>query len=285
MTLSKFTSFSLGILFSGALAAQTANTPPTLQALNIERALDPASGVLTVATPTIPPVIAAGLLSGALELRESMNYNPTNQVLTINAFTVQTGAPIPTPPSPAVTAATFSIATMNVDKIYSALTPKPSLMLVGTVASNSPPSPYGTLAGAPASLSIGYTTDTPPKLNTVVLSISGEAVEFSAAAQGTLTFVQPATPPTQGNTPTIVISSPTSVYTRQADLDASNSTSSNMPLTFAWTVVNGTADIARGNTGKALAYLNGGFGSYTFKVTVTDAKGVASTQNVVINYY
>ena len=284
MISSKLNRFSLGILLAGALAAQSANTPPTLQALNIERALDPVKSVLTVATPNIPPVIAAGILSGALELRESINLNATNHVLTINAFTVQAGSPVPTPPGPAVTAATFSIANMNIDKIYSALTPQPSLMLVGTIASNSPPSPYGVLAGAPASLSIGYTTDTPPKMNTVVLSIAGEAVEFSAAAQGTLTFVQPATPPAQGNTPKIVIGSPTSVYTRQADLDASGSTSPNMPLTFAWTVVNGTADIAHNNTSKALAYLNG-FGSYTFQVTVTDSKGVTANQTVVINYY
>jgi len=54
---------------------------------------------------------------------------------------------------------------------------------------------------------------------------------------------------------------------------------------LALTVVAGNADIARGTSAQALAYLNGGFGSYTFKLTVTDAKGNVSTQNFTINYY
>jgi hypothetical protein len=276
---------SFGIVFAGALAAQSTNTPPTLQTLSIERAVDPTKSVLSTLTPNIPPVVAAGIVSGALELRESMTYNATNQVLTINAFTVQAGAPIPTPASASLTAATFSIATMNVDKIYSSLAPTPSLMLVGTIATNSPASPYGALSGDPASLSIGYTTDTPPKMHDVVLTLAGLAGEFSASAAGTLAFTQAAPPPATSSSPQIVIGSPTSVYTKVADLDASGTTSPNMPLTFAWTVVAGNADIARANTAAALAYLNGGFGSYTFQVTVTDSKDNVSTQKVTINFY
>jgi hypothetical protein len=285
MKILKLTHLSFGIVFAGALAAQSTNTPPTLQTLSIERAVDPTKSVLTTLTPNIPPVVAAGIVSGALELRESMTYNATNQVLTINAFTVQAGAPIPTPASAGLTAATFSIATMNVDKIYSSLTPTPSLMLVGTIATNSPASPYGALSGDPASLSIGYTTDTPPKMHDVVLTLAGLAGEFSASAAGTLAFAQAAPPPAPNTSPQIVIGSPTSVYTKVADLDASGTTSPNMPLTFAWTVAAGNADIARANTATALAYLNGGFGSYAFQVAVTDSKGNVSTQKVTINFY
>jgi K319-like protein len=271
----------IAVVLAGTLAAQNANTPPTLQTFNFERALDPKQ-VLTTLTPNLPPAVVAGVLTGTLELRESMNFSPTNQVVTINAFAVQAGAPIPTP---AGGVATFSIATMNVDKIYGALTPRPSVMLTGTISSNSPASPYGSLGGAPAVLSFGYTNDTPAKINSVVLLLAGSAVEFSADAAGTLTFVPPVVPPTTSGTPQIVISSPTSVFGKIADLDASMSTSANPPLTFAWTVVNGNADIAHQTSAKAFAYLNGGFGSYTFKLTVTDAKGNVATQNVTINYY
>jgi hypothetical protein len=272
----------LAILLAGTLLTQTGGTPPTLQSLNIERVLDPKQ-VLTTLTPNIPPVVVAGVVSGALELRESMNFNPVNQVLSINAFSVQVGAPIPTPSGPGFTP--FSIASLNVDKIYSSLSPRPSVMLTGTMASNSPISPYGNLAGAPATLSIGYTTDTPPKITNVVLTIAGSAVEYSAAGAGTLTFVQPAVTPPPSNAPQIVVSSPTSVYQKIADLDASMSTGANPPLTFLWEPVTGNSDIAHATSAKALAYLNGGFGSYTFKVTVTDAKGNASSQTVTINLY
>jgi hypothetical protein len=272
----------IAVVMAGALTAQ--NAPPTLQSFNFERALG-AQGVLTTLTPNVPPVVAAGALAGTLEIRESMNFNPTNQVVTFNEFAVQAGAPIPTPPSANLTASTFSIASMSVDKIYSSTSPRPSLMLVGTIATNSPTSPFGNLAGAPASLSIGYTNDTPPNINNVVLTIAGSAVEYSAAGTGTLTFVTPPVTPPPSNAPQIVISSPTSVFTRIADLNASTSTSANPPLTFLWTVVNGNSDIAHATSATALAYLNGGFGSYTFKLTVTDAKGNVSTQNVTINYY
>ena len=269
---------SLVLGLATVLAAQ--NTPPTIQTLNIERALD-VKQVLTSLTPDIPPVIAAGVLSGALELRESLTYNPANQVLTLNEFSVQAGAPIPTTGNRSI----FSTVVVNVEKVYTSFTPRPSLMLAGTVATNAPASPFGNLSGAPAAVGIGYTKDNPPKLTDVTVLIAGSAVEFSAGAAGTLAFVQPPEPPGPDNAPKIVITSPTSVYTLVADLDASTSTTANPPLTFLWTVVEGNADIARQDQAKALAYLIGGKGSYTFKVTATDAKGNKSSQNVTINHY
>src|SRR6266567_1818799 len=115
-------------VLAGGLAAQSVNTPPTLLTLNLERVLD-AKTILTTLTPNIPPAILAGVVAGALEVRESASLNPANQVLTVNAFTAQTGAPIPTPT--ANITSIFSTATMNVDKVYSALTPRPSVMLAG----------------------------------------------------------------------------------------------------------------------------------------------------------
>ena len=276
----KWIRLSLALALATVLAAQTANTPPIIQTLNVERSLDVKS-VLTTLTPNLPPLLVAGLLAGALELRESVSFNPTNQVLTLNEFSVQTGSPIPTTGNKSV----FSTLTINVDKVYSSLTPRPSLMLAGTVVTNTPVSPFGNLSGAPAALGIGYTTDNPPKVTDTTLMVAGSAVEFSPSAQGTLAFVQPPTPPGPTNAPQIIISSPTSVYTLVADLDASASTTANPPLTFLWTAVDGNSDIARANTAKALAYLIGGKGSYTFKITVTDAKGNKSSQNVTINYY
>jgi len=270
--------YALGL--ATALVAQTANTPLAIQTLNLERALDVKS-VLTTLTPNVSPLILAGVQSGALEIRESVSYNPANQVLTLNEFSVQSGAAIPTVGNKAI----FSTVTINVDKVYSSLTPRPSLMLVGTVIANTPASPFGNLTGAPAAVGIGYTKDTPPKITDLTVLVAGSAVEFSPAGQGTLAFTQAPTPPAPDNAPKIVISSPTTVFTRIADLDASTSTSANPPLTFQWSIVEGNADIARQDQAKALAYLIGGKGSYTFKVTVTDAKGNKSSQNVTINSF
>ena len=276
----KWIRLSLWLGLASVLAAQNTNTAPTLQTLNVERVLD-AKGVLTTLTPNVPPAIVAAVVAGAVELRESVTYNPTNQVLTVNEFSVQTGSAIPTTGNRTV----LSTVSINVDKVYSSLTPRPSLMLTGTIVANAPPSPFGNLSGAPAALGIGYTRDDPPKVTDMTLLVAGSAVEFTAAAEGTLAFAGPAAPPAPDNAPKIVISSPATVFTRVADLDASSSTSANPPLTFLWSVVAGNADIARPDQAKALAYLIGGKGSYTFKLTVTDAKGNKSTQDVTINYF
>jgi len=87
-------SIALPAVLAGALAAQS-TTPPAIQSLTFERALN-ANQVLTTLTPNLPPVVAAGLLAGALELRESIAFNPINQVLSFSAFVVQAGAPLPT---------------------------------------------------------------------------------------------------------------------------------------------------------------------------------------------
>src|SRR5438094_557843 len=108
--------FALTAVLAGGLEAQNVNTPPAVQTLNLERVLDTKS-VLTTLTPNVPPVILAGVLTGALELRESVNFNPTSQLLTLNAFSVQTGSPFPTPAGTNI----FSSAVMNVDKVYSSL--------------------------------------------------------------------------------------------------------------------------------------------------------------------
>jgi len=158
-------------------------------------------------------------------------------------------------------------------------------MLTGTVGTNSPASPFGNLTGAPVAVGIGYTKDNPPKVTDVTIMVAGSVIEFSPAALGTLAFVQPPAPPGPANAPQIVISSPTSVFFSIADLDASASTTANPPLTFLWTVVAGNADIAHQDQAKALAYLIGGKGSYTFKVTVTDAKGNKLSQNVTLNLF
>jgi hypothetical protein len=117
--------------------------------------------------------------------------------------------------------------------------------------------------------------------------VSGNVVEFSAAGAGTITFTSSSvTPPgTTGGGPSIVITAPNSPTTyRIVDLDASKTTGSNPPLTYQWTVVAGAADIANGTAAHATGYIQGGAGTYTFRVTVTDAAKNVKTQDVSIQF-
>jgi hypothetical protein len=265
------------------VAATTTSGPPTVASFNIERVL-PLNAYLSSFTPTFPAHVSAGVKSGALEIRESIVYNTANQLLTLNQFTVQAGAPLPT--TSLLPSSIFSILTIKVANVYSSLTPTPSLMFDGTVATNSPASPFGNVTGAPAAVSIGYTTDTPPKINNVVTLIAGTVVEYSPSGAGTVTFSgSPVVPPGSGGGPAIVlapIANPTTL--RVVTLDASGSTSPNAPLTYSWSVVTGAADIGNPTSAVATGYILGGAGSYTFMVTVTDTKGNVSTQSVTVQF-
>jgi hypothetical protein len=248
----------------------------------VERVINPAQ-VLSTHTPIFPPGVQPVLQANALELRESINFSAPDQLLTLNVFTVQTGAPIPTPPGSIPPASIVSILSIKVAMTLTTCTPNTSLMFVGTVATNSPPSLFGDLSGAPAAISVGLTNDTPAKITDVVELEAGTAVAYSAAGAGSITFLSSSvTPPTSGGGPNIVIKAPDLTTLTAVDLDASGTTSPNQPLSFAWTVVAGAADVANPKSAHALGYLLGSVGIYTFRLTVTDSKGNVSTKDVNI---
>ena len=264
--------------------ACTTSTATPLQSFSVERTLPPA-GFNSSFTPVFPPTVQSGVASNALEIRESIVYNPQNQLVTVNLFTVQPGAPLPTPSGGISSSSLFSTVTIKVDSIYTSTGPRPSVMLVGTVATNTPESPFGNLTGAPANVAIGYTGDTGPKINNVVVVVAGQVDEFSAAGGGTVTFFNsPVTPPGSGGGPSISIAPAGPTAVRVINLDASATTSANPPLKFHWSVVAGAADIANADSALATGYILGGAGIYTFRVTVTDTKGNTSTKDIDVQF-
>jgi hypothetical protein len=60
--------------------------------------------------------------------------------------------------------------------------------------------------------------------------------------------------------------------------------SSRPPLTFEWSVAAGAADIANAKAAKAIGYILGSVGRYTFRVKLTDSKGNVATKEVSIQY-
>jgi hypothetical protein len=158
-------------------------------------------------------------------------------------------------------------------------------MFVGTVATNTPASPFGDVTGAASAVSVGLTNDNPPKITNVVVLQGGTSVEYSAAGAGTINFAtSPATPPPSSAGPSIVLNVLDLTGLPYVTLDASATTSGNLPLTFQWTVVSGAADIGNANSAKAIGYILGGIGTYTFRVTVTDSAGNVSTKDVSVQY-
>jgi hypothetical protein len=75
------------------------------------------------------------------------------------------------------------------------------------------------------------------------------------------------------------------VYNRFLNLDASASTSpsGNLPLTYLWESINGSALVINATQAVTQVQLGTIMGSYVFRLTVTDSKGNSSTAIVTLN--
>jgi hypothetical protein len=295
------------VLMAGAAAAQTttptptpttanpcpSSTAPTLVSFTLERALIP-TNISSTATPTFPTGLQPALNTQTMELRQSVNFNAANNLLTLNLFPVQSGAPTPTPIGNLTPTSIFDTLAIKVDKVYTTCTPVPSVMFVGTVATNSPATLFGNLSGAPVAVSVGLTEatttgttppTTPPTINDVAVLIAGRALEYSTGATATINFAASSvTPPGTTGGPNIVVASVGPTAFRIIDLDASASTGSGT-LSFQWSVVAGAASInTPTNVAHTTAFIEGGAGTYTFRVTVTDSQGNVSTKDVNVQF-
>ena len=165
-----------------------------------------------------------------------------------------------------------------------------SVTFVGT-DTQSTATPYGNYQGATSTLSVGFTSDTPPKINNVIESVSGALVAYSSsAAVNTFTVTLPPPPPGGGGgtTPTVVITPANqTTIVKEVNLDASQSTDPNgLALTYQWSAPgNENVSILHGNSAVATAQLgNNGPAVYTFTVTVTNSAGQSATGTTTVNY-
>jgi len=260
-------------------ASTCTTAPTTLSALNFERQLT-LTDLLTTLTPNLPANELASITGGAQEIREILIYNPQQGTVTSTVFLVAAGAPLPTPNFNFQTGV-IQTTTLKISQILTSCSPTPSLLIVGTLSNSSATGAFGNLNGAPAAISLGYTTATPPVINNVVEVVAGSVIAYSAAGTGTLTF--PATavvPPGSNGNITILVTNPqlgtltggtTVVQVAQNPLllDASKSTATG-PLTFTWSALGQPVNfVGTGTPGQILVTFPNG-GDYTIMVTATD---------------
>ncbi len=263
---------------SVAANAQIALTGQTVKALSIERVLS-LSNVLSTFTPTASPAVLAGLAAGALEIREIITFNPNaaGGAVTSVIFIVPTGTPFPTPavvntldgPPVGSNIATFILVP---DKTY---VTKNSVMFVGQILVSSV-TPFGDYTGAPAVLSFGLSSDTPPKITNIVELISGSVVTYSASGTGTVTLSSPPAPPAPGGSLTVAVTpSSQQVTSPLARLSAVGTDPNDSAATFSyvWTVnAPPTANIVSPNAASTEVQLGAGFNTYIFTVKATNTK-------------
>lgn len=290
------------------LAAQTTPTTPTpsatcttaptgLTTLNFERQATLAD-ILTTQTPNIPANVLASITGGAQEIREIFIYNPQRGTVTSTVFLVQAGAPLPTPNFNFQTGV-IQTTTTNISLILTGCNPVPSLLLVGTVSDSSASGAFGNINGTPVAISIGYTTDNPPKINNVAEVIAGIAVAYSAAGTGTVTFpAVPVVPPGSNGGVTVTVTNPQLgtlmggakvIQTSQNPtlLDASTSTGGTATdaLTFSWSTLGAPVNFTGTGKNGQIEVTFPSPGDYTIQLTVTDtATGTSAMYSVILEY-
>ncbi len=125
-----------------------------------------------------------------------------------------------------------------------------------------------------------------PQTTTSYMCIATGENGVTASKSVTVT-VGSSAPPTAAP-PTIVISGGSSQTTtvRSIQLSASGSSSpaGNNPLTYQWVALYGSAEIVNPNSATTTIVLGPTAGPYYFNLTVTDSKGMSTTQEVTVTY-
>jgi hypothetical protein len=168
------------------------------------------------------------------------------------------------------------------------------MLVVGTISTTS--GVFGSATNTPAAISVGFTTDNPPKVNNVVEVVAGVATAFSASASGTFTVTAApsggGTTPGTGPTALIKFANGTNATPGTAFqvsqspllLDGTGSTGSGA-LTFAWSTTTNSpvAFVATGTTGQILVQFPSA-GDYVIKLTVTDSTGASNSTTVTVSF-
>lgn len=265
-------------LVTALLAAILSLSAQAVNELALERQLTP-ENTLT-ATPLALP-------EGAFEIRERLIYNPSGATLTSTIFTVQPGAPLPTPLNASLAGAVLGVYTLNVEKVFVTAKPFPAVAFTGTVSGSSGAGVLGDVFGLPFMVSFGYKHLEGNNAEALGLThtIAGRVTAFSTTAAGTLVIPRPPAPPANPTGPQIVISAPFNTVSRQIELDASKTTDdSGTSLTFTWRNVNKSAVLLNPNTPVVGVQFTEGPGDYFFEVTVTNGNGQTAKKTVTVIY-
>ncbi|HLJ46077.1 MAG TPA: hypothetical protein VKU01_08720 [Bryobacteraceae bacterium] len=116
--------------------------------------LIPLNGINSLTPPNVPDTVLAAIAGGTLEVHQQYSYDSAHRLLSQVSFVLPANSPIPTPSLDGITLNDrFAIQVTSVNVTNS---PKPAVILAGTVTSMDVPTPFGSNLGAGYSLAFAY---------------------------------------------------------------------------------------------------------------------------------
>ena len=238
--------------------------------------------------PPIPPNLIAAITSGALEIRQQATYDANLKQLRVKTFTVAPRSPNPTPP--AAQNNVLDDYTVDVTQTVFGQSPR-SMVLIGSASNVAVPSPIGVVRGSIVIYSVGYTQgeNGAAQFNNTTVVLPGTGVLFAATSSGTLRFAGDTTPPGTGGpgtgAPVADAGPDITALTLEAQLNGSKSSDPDGDaITYSWKSVGRSASLRNATSAMPIVQFGEGFGEYEFELTVTDSKGLSSTDRVKVLY-
>ena len=272
------------------VVAQTPRTAPqpTLAALMEESAVPLANIEASQAASIVPNVLAA-IQAGALEIRQSVQYDPAQAKLQFTGFLVAAGAPLPTPFSEQPLNLIWSYSA-QVSRVQVTVKPRNSFAFGGTITA-ARVSPFGDLVGAPVTISASYVM--PPnggavtQFGMVATSIAGTANVHSASGAGQAKIDVP----TPFTVLPVAIAGPKGTLRTTAAFQLDGTQSSDPTggaITYRWIFVpvSGQTVTLTGEMSATPGVIlpDSAYGDYQFVLMVINSAGLTSTDTVTIGY-
>ena len=242
---------------------------------------------LSAATPPpIPPSLIAAIASGALEIRQQA-IDANLKQLRVKTFTVAPSRRIRHLPPAKITSWTITPSMSR--RPFSDIASEYGVDRIRQQCCH--PSPIGVVRGSIVIYSVGYTqgVNGAAQFNntTVVLPGTGRFL-LAATSSGTLRFAGDATPATGGTgtgAPVADAGPDITALTLEAQLDGSKSSDPDGDaITYSWKSVGRSASLRNATSAMPIVQFGEGFGEYEFELTVTDSKGLSTTDRVKVLY-
>jgi hypothetical protein len=271
---------------AAALAFCVVATGQTISTVTQEITVLP-TAISAASPPAIPASLGAAITGGALHIRQQATYDANLKQLRVRTFTVPPQSPNPTPA--AAQNNVLDDYTVDVTQTLFGTSPR-SMVMIGSVSNVATPSPIGVVRGSTVIYSVGYTQgeNGASQFNNTTLVLPGTGVLFAATSSGTLRFVGDATPGTGGTgtgAPVADAGPDITAITLEAQLDGSKSKDPDGDaITYSWKNVGKSASLRNATSATPTVQFGEGFGEYEFELTVTDSKGLSSTDRVKVLY-